>query len=190
MKARILTVAAILAVAISQLRAGTITVTTITDNGPGSLRDALASAADGDTIDASSLTGTILVTSGSLLVTNSVNIVGSGPSNLAVDGNGSVRRVFHVNSNAVVSMSGLTVTNGGGILNEHAMLTISNCTVSGNYVSSGGGIHNGGSDGNASVEVIDSVVSGNGGYNGGGGVLNLAVDGVANVEIYNPIFPG
>ena len=67
--------------------ANTITVTSTADSGAGTLRAALASAADGDTIDASGVTGTILLTSGELLVTNSVTILGPGPANLAVNGN-------------------------------------------------------------------------------------------------------
>ncbi len=50
----------------------TITVTSTADSGAGTLRAALASAANGDTIDASGVTGAILLTSGELLVTNSV----------------------------------------------------------------------------------------------------------------------
>jgi hypothetical protein len=44
MKARMLIAAAVLAVGASQLRAATITVTSTAEGGPGSLRDALASA--------------------------------------------------------------------------------------------------------------------------------------------------
>src|SRR5258707_6701739 len=43
-----------------------IVVTCINDSGPGSLRDALAIANDGDRIDATGVSGTILLTSGEL----------------------------------------------------------------------------------------------------------------------------
>src|SRR6266481_8961339 len=89
----------------------TINVTSTADSGAGTLRAALASAADGDTIDASGVTGTILLTSGELLVTNSVTILGPGPANLAVNGN-AAGRVFHVGSGTVVTIAGLTITNG------------------------------------------------------------------------------
>src|SRR5262245_65711855 len=65
----------------------TVTVSSTADSGPGTLRDALASAANGDTIDAMGVSGTILLTSGQLLVTKSVTILGPGPGNLAVNGN-------------------------------------------------------------------------------------------------------
>jgi hypothetical protein len=58
------------------LHADTITVTNTNDGGPGSLRQALLDANDGDTIDFA-VTGTIGLTSGELLVDNSIII--SGP---------------------------------------------------------------------------------------------------------------
>jgi hypothetical protein len=45
-----------------------IVVSNTNDNGPGSLRQALADANDGDTIDATGVSGTITLTSGQLLV--------------------------------------------------------------------------------------------------------------------------
>src|SRR6266404_1774525 len=121
--------------------AATITVTNTADSGAGTLRAALASAANGDTIDASGVTGTILLTSGELLVTNSVTILGPGPANLAVNGN-HASRAFNI-SGTVVTIAGLTITNGmasgnfpanagGGIYTGPGTLTISNCTLSGN----------------------------------------------------------
>src|SRR5438876_967529 len=56
------------------VRGATVSVSNTNDSGSGSLRDALANAANGDTIDASSVTGTITLTSGELLVSNSVSI--------------------------------------------------------------------------------------------------------------------
>ena len=86
-------------------------VTTTADSGPGSLRAALACASDGDTIDATGIFGTILLTSGELLVTNNLTILGPGPANLAVDGN-AASRVFHIFPSNTVTISSLTITNG------------------------------------------------------------------------------
>jgi len=47
---------------------GIILVTNTSDSGPGSLRDALAVAREGDTIDATGVSGTILLTSGELQI--------------------------------------------------------------------------------------------------------------------------
>jgi len=75
------------------VHASTIVVTNTADSGPGSLRDALASSADGDTIDATGVAGTILLTTGHLVVSKSVTILGPGPATLSVDGN-AASRVF------------------------------------------------------------------------------------------------
>jgi hypothetical protein len=56
----------------------TIIVTNTNDNGPGSLRQALVDAHDGDTIDATGISGVILLTGGQLLVGKSVTINGAG----------------------------------------------------------------------------------------------------------------
>src|SRR6201987_6421652 len=88
----------------------TITVTNTNDSGPGSLRDALAVANDGDTIDATGVSGTILLTSGELQINNSVTINGPGAGNLAVNGN-ATSRVFH-NFASNVTISGFTIING------------------------------------------------------------------------------
>ena len=68
--------------AVIPLRADTITVTNTNDSGPGSLRQALAEANDGDTITFA-VTGTIGLTSGELLVGKSITISGPGADSLA-----------------------------------------------------------------------------------------------------------
>ena len=88
----------------------TLIVTNTNDSGPGSLRQALADANDGDTIDFA-VTGTIGLTSGELLVARSITISGPGAENLAVNGNNQ-SRVFHIASGQTVTISGLTITNG------------------------------------------------------------------------------
>jgi hypothetical protein len=61
-------------------------VTNTSDSGLGSLRQALADANDGDTIDFA-VTGTIGLTSGELLVARNITISGLGAKNLPMDGN-------------------------------------------------------------------------------------------------------
>src|SRR3989442_3840043 len=131
----------------TSLNAAIIIVSNTADNGTGSLRAALSSAVNGDTIDATGISGTIILTSGELLITNDLSINGPGPANLAVDGNfpNSSNSVFHVTSVATVSISGFTITNGhtsgfsgGGIYNFQTVLTVSNFTVT-RYSSSAGG---------------------------------------------------
>ncbi len=66
--------------------ATTITVTNTNDSGPGSLRQALADANDGDTInfDVSLKGQTIALTSGELVIDKSITITGPGSDQLAV----------------------------------------------------------------------------------------------------------
>jgi hypothetical protein len=165
--------------------ATTLTVTSTADSGPGSLRAAMASAADGDTIDATAVTGTIRLTSGELVVAKNVTIVGPGPANLVVDGN-AAGTVFHVLPNAKASILNLTITNGkannytfpaftgGGIFNDHAVLIVSNCVVTDNSAVYGGGISNNGHDGSAELTLLASVVAGNVATDDGlgGGIYN------------------
>src|SRR6516225_5144243 len=90
-------------------RATTISVTNTNDSGPGSLRQALTIANDGDTIDATGISGVITLTSGQLLVDKSVTINGAAADLLAVDGNATSRVFQTVIGAKMVSISGLTI---------------------------------------------------------------------------------
>ena len=169
--------------------ATTITVTNGNDSGSGSLRQALADANDGDTIQFdSALNGqTITLTSGELVVADSITISGPGPTLLAVsrDSQSSNFRILHIQPNHTVAISGLTISNGSlinlsgaGIFNYQSTVTIINCVISGNATdcppstaAGGGGICNSGV-----LSLITSTVTGNSttGYfsYGGGGILN------------------
>jgi hypothetical protein len=139
----------------------TFTVSTLADDGPGSLRVAVmaANANPGtDLIDfVPKLKGTVALTSGELGITDNVLIDGPGANRLAVSGS-DLSRVFRIDAGAVVVMDGLTVTRGnaqfrgGGIRND-GTLTLSRAVVSDNVVvglpgdlpavnSFGGGIFN------------------------------------------------
>src|SRR4051812_15188046 len=77
--------------------AATITVTGIGDNGPGTLRAALAAASPGDSIQFE-VTGVIPLTSGELLVDKNITIDGPGAIVLTVSraAGASLFRVFHI----------------------------------------------------------------------------------------------
>src|SRR6478752_1458696 len=83
--------------------ANIIIVTNTNDSGPGSLRQALVDANDGDTIDATGVSGTILLTSGELQITHNVTINGPGANHLAVDGNGQSRVFENFASDVTIS---------------------------------------------------------------------------------------
>jgi Chlamydia polymorphic membrane protein (Chlamydia_PMP) repeat len=177
-------------------QAATITVTNTNDSGAGSLRQAMADAVNGDTIDFG-VTGTITLTTGELVVDKSVTINGPGATNLAVNGN-HASRVFHVSSGTTVTITGLAITNGsprgswpdntgGGIYNDHATLTLSHCMVSANSASFGGGLFNDGSSTSATLTVSNCTFSGNS-AGGGGGIYNDSFAGSATLTLNNSTF--
>ena len=100
----------------------TLTVMNLNDSGTGSLRAAIsaANAQPGDTIDfANGLHGTITLTSGEMLISNSVTINGPGTNQQSISGNNS-SRIFEIANNPMlnVTINDLTITHGhsqGGI---------------------------------------------------------------------------
>jgi len=166
------------------LQAATLTVANTDDGGVGSLREAIADALSGDTIDFS-VTGTIVLTSGELVIGKDLMIGGPGASSLAISGN-NASRVFEIDAGTTVAISGLTIQNGNGgydlgagILNYGATLTLTDCTVSGNSNAyHGGGIFNYG----GTLVLANSMVSGN--YAGdGGGIYNAGVLAVSDSTV-------
>lgn len=193
-------------------QAATISVTSTNDSGAGSLRQAIADAVNGDTIDFDpSLNGqTITLVSDELLVNKSISINGPGPNNLTIDGN-HAWRVFHVIGGATATIGGLTITNGfvsgffpnsngGGIYNDHSTLTVTNCTISGNSASDslgqGGGIINAGylvgyfGYGPATLEVVNCTISGNSAGLDGGGIFNNGQSGSATLTVTGSTISG
>ena len=151
-------------------------VTTLTDSGPGSLRQAIADAAPGDTIDFGVM-GTITLTNGELVITNNLTIKGPGATILTVSGN-NASRVFAFDS-VTATLSGLTVADGhgsgpgAGINNNGGSLTISNCAVTRNmheynFSQYGGGLCNS----TGAVTIVSSTFCGNR-SGSGGGIANL-----------------
>ena len=166
------------------MHAAIITVTSTNDSGAGSLRQALADATDGDTINFS-VSGTIRLTSDQLSVNANIVIDGPGADMLAVNGRDR-NRVFYISLGKTVTISGLTITQGkaglvgggfygGGIYNDNSTLTVSNCTLSRNSADSGGGgiLNDGRSGGRATLSIINSTLDGNQTRMSiGGGILN------------------
>lgn len=165
-------------------QAATFTVSNLGDSGAGSLRQAISDAnatLGADEITFGGLTGTILLTSGELLVTDSVDILGPGAGTITVSGNNS-SRVFNLNNGSLaavldVTISGLTVSGGGGsatlrgggIMNVDENLTLDGVTITGNTATlDGGGLS---SDGfSHTLTVSNSTISGNTAGDDGGGI--------------------
>jgi hypothetical protein len=94
--------------------AATVAVANTNDAGVGSLRDAIAGAAAGDVLDLSGLSGSIVLSSGELVITKDLTITGPGAGSLSIDGD-STSRVFSIDSGNTLTISGLTITGGNGV---------------------------------------------------------------------------
>ncbi len=206
--------------------ADVVTVTNTNDSGVGSLRQALSVVNDGDTINFA-VNGTITLTSGELLVNDSITISGPGTANLAVDGN-TDGRVFHVAPGRTVTISALTIRNGnangesfpddsgggvyndhatvtlsdcainsnsaftfgGGVFNDHATVTLNNCTLNDNFAdNTGGALYSDGSSGTANAMINGSALTANLAFDGGA-IYNNGNSGSATVDITTSVLNG
>ena len=168
--------------------AATRTVTTLNDSGSGSLRQTLAAAADGDTIDFA-VTGTIVLTSSRLDIEGKkdLTIQGPGAKLLAVSGNNQ-RPVMFILFNSSVTVAGLTIrdgfdnTSGAGIF-VSGTLTLRDCMVLNNR-SGGVAIGEGGN-----MQIERCTVAGNlatnrpGGNAKGGGIYNDGALAISNSTV-------
>jgi predicted outer membrane repeat protein len=174
----------LLAATTMSAHAATITVTNTNDSGPGSLRQALANANNGDRINFA-VTGAITLTSGRLGVTKNVTISGPGANELSIDGNQG-DFVFAVDPDKTATISSLTIRNGQVGIGNVGTLTVSNCAISGN--SSGGlsNVANGQTSTNATLTIANSIIS----DNSGPGIFNEAFMASATVTILTSTFTG
>lgn len=140
------------------------------DAGPGSLRDAVAAAASGDTIDLTGLAcSTITLTSGAIAVSQDyLTIEGPGRDALAIDGS-SISQLFAHTGAGTLRLEQLTLRNGvietqgsaarGGCVASSGGITIDQisvhtCTASGGMRAYGGCISA------TSFNAADSLVTG------------------------------
>ncbi|HQZ95644.1 MAG TPA: choice-of-anchor Q domain-containing protein [Pyrinomonadaceae bacterium] len=166
----------------------TLTVTNTNDSGVGSLRQAVADAAPGDTIVfGGGVTGTIALTTAPIAFTKNVTINGPGANVLSVSGN-LERRVFVMTGTLgiTVVVNGLTITGGRGTgdgagINTFVDLTLNDCVVSNNIATgNGGGIHNRG------ILTINRSSVSNNTAGQGGGIFNFAASpGAGRTTIVN-----
>jgi hypothetical protein len=137
--------------------AATQTVTTCTDAGTGSLRQAVLNAGSGDTVAfALSPACTFIPLASAIAITTDLTIAGPGASALIVSAS-SHKTLFTVGPGVTATISGLTIENGAtGIVNA-GTLTVSACTLTNNGSATGGAIINDGA-----LTVTGSTLSGNG----------------------------
>ncbi len=193
--------------------AATITVTSATESGPGSLRDLIGAAAAGDVIQFdASLNGQVILLASQINVTRALTIEGPGADKITISG-GSRTRIF--SATAPLALTGLTLKNGlgdggalfvmrarasvvectftdnaapngqgGAIYNPSSPVDLSHCTFSGNTASGFGlGGAFSGSP-NAPVTMTDCIFSKNSAHDGG------AIFADAQLTLVRCIFTG
>ncbi|MCU0564983.1 MAG: hypothetical protein MUF49_00095 [Oculatellaceae cyanobacterium Prado106] len=173
-----------------------ITVTTTADSGLGSLRAAIATAQDGDTIRFSSTLAnqTIRLTSGDILIPKNIEIDGANANNLAISGN-FTSRIFSAGGGVNFTVKNLALINGktsekGGAIwlrDWGTTITVVNCQFNNNEAGIGGAIQIG-YGGRATV--LDSSFDGNQGIsaNNGFSAGAIANDGSGETIIRNSRF--
>jgi len=146
--------------------AATITVTSLANAGPGTLRAALETAPSGSTIAVPA--GTIALASPSLTTSQSVTIVGAGAAATIISGSGATR-VLSVTGSPTVTVEGLTIrdgraSGGAGILTSGGTLTVKGVQMLENHAVAppksaalGGAIE----AGPGALNVIDSTLARN-----------------------------
>ena len=165
-------------------RAAMLFVTNTNDSGTGSLRNQIAAAASGDTIEFN-VTGTISVLTG-LIINKNLTIIGpTAAPGITINGGGLGDMIaISTFGGTTVNLQNLTIANattigdGGGIANNGTM-TVINCTLSHNNAAFGGGISNGGT-----LTVIDSTFVGNSASISGGAIENAG----ATLTVTNSTF--
>jgi hypothetical protein len=143
---------------VTPVLAGTTAVTSCADdNDGGTLRNVIAAAGEGDTIDLSALSCSVItLTQGAIpVLLDSLTINGPGQDALAIDGACADRVFVHYGSNTL-NLRGLTVRNGANILAGYKVAGGA-CVLSGGYVTLDGST------------VSGCLANGEGAY--GGGIL-------------------
>lgn len=185
-----------LVAAAQTVRPATQTVTSLDDAGAGTLRSAIEQAASGDVIDFQpGLSGTITLQSPLPILDHDLTIGGPGAAVIKVSGN-NLYRVFFVETESVVLISGLTIADGlteagvagtdgfgGGIFNA-GELTLEDSIVQDNIAEFGGG----GISSEGVLNVRRSTITSNSTDSGavGGGIDNFA----GNVSIVDSTLSG
>ena len=165
------------------------------DNSAGSLRQVIAGAGAGDTIDMSGLLcSSITLSQGQILIAqDNLNLLGPGQGNLTIHGN-NTGTVFNIFPGPNISVEDVTITDGtyqyGGCMYVPGNLTMANSTVTGcRAPSTGTFAYGGGLDVKGDLTMTNSTVSGNtaSGLNSavGGGIYVQHVANIQNSVISN-----
>ena len=169
--------------------AASVVVQNTNDAGPGSLRQALADAQGGETIqfDAALAGQTITLTTGALVVATDVTIEGPASAGITISGN-RASRVFETTGIGVVlrnltitggkvSSPGAGILNGGTLTIDHSVITANETSAGVMVPNYGGGVYN---YSPGVLTVVNSTISGNTAEGAGG-----AISGTGPIAIIN-----
>jgi len=173
------------------------TVSSISDSGQGSLRQAIieANAEPGpDTIRFDKQTfntpQVITLTTGEIDISSDLRVVGPGKDLLTLDGNSS-SRIFSIygTGSSKVTISGLSLTGGasaqGGAIINAENLTLKNLAIFNNTATgSGGAVASSIGD----LKIVDSQITANSSGDDGGGIFVASVNG--KTSIMNTVISG
>ena len=156
---------------------GSLVTSAADDGSAGTLRQIIANACAGATITFD-IPGpgphTIALTTGELAIAKDLNIKNSSGESITVSSASS--RVFNINSGKTAAIIGLTIsgntlTNGGGILNDGNLMVVNSTLTGNNAGTDGAGIHQ--TAAATSLTLINTTISGNSAAGSGGGVIVL-----------------
>lgn len=151
-----------------------LTVSSLADAGPGTLRAAILAADAGKSSDkftvGFSVTGTIDLLSPLPDLSNTIAIQGPGAGSFTIQRDSAIpfsSAIITIAPGQTAGLSGATIADGdaGGIANQGGTLAVSGCIISGNSGQNGGGISSTGM-----VTISDSAVIGNTASFDGGGI--------------------
>jgi hypothetical protein len=167
-------------------------VTSLADNGPGTLRDAINASLPNDTVQIDT-DGTIELTNQEILITNSLSIVGLSGTNV-IHKSIATDRIFEIGSEAQVLMSGLHLSGGhatnspnllsdagsGGAIYNSGTLVLYECYLDANSAGDGAVTNKGGFAGgifNAPGAMLTASNCCFAGNVAGGGGIGVSTDG-------------
>jgi Ca2+-binding RTX toxin-like protein len=164
------------------------------DSGPGSLRQSIADAGAGDTVDLTNITGTIVLLS-PLTLTQEVTVLGSGRNSLTLSGNDltSIFIIGDETTDADVTITDLTLADGvaehgGAIYLAHGVaLNLSRVRITSSHATANGGAI-ASADASSSMTLVDCLIDHNSAGRMGGGILAAGDAGFTRTTIsYNTI---
>lgn len=169
------------------------TVSTLSDDGPGSLRWAVEdNNLDGGGHICITAQGTINCSGGQLVLSRDVTISGPGADRLTLDGLNASRLLF-VDTGVHAVIDGLAfehgreaINAGGAIQIEGGSADIRNCAILNSLANQGGGILN--SDGILTMRNCE--ISGNSAMTYGGGVMSISQESSTETILINTTISG